>query len=347
VARFSALDFRVVRAHNARGGAGRLFCCTASKVNSQYLLKAARVLVAGLAFSGCAGQASSPSPFSVTLTCGATTLTQTQQTQCTAAVTAAGGAPSDQTNSAQWTSSNPIVATVSSSGLVTGISAGTTDITARVQTVSAVTAAPPIAAMTVRISATSPNGLVVALQDVSTVTFDVSASKGTGLSYRLDYGDGSVGTNPMTFPDKGTWFDHKYHSLGTLPAQLTVTDSQGRQASATMFVTVKSLTGTWGNVIQSPSTGLTETRLLSLVQAAASGGAAMLGGSYTHPAGNSEPLTGSVESDGTIRSLTLNSGTISFSGNTLDGNGVRGDASSLKVVVKGGSADGLTLTFSR
>jgi hypothetical protein len=43
----------------------------------------------------------------------------------------------------------------------------------------------------------------------------------------------------------------------------------------------------------------------------------------------------------------LNSGTISFSGNTLDLNGVSPDATALKLITQGGSADGLTLTFAR
>ena len=132
-----------------------------------------------------------------------------------------------------------------------------------------------------------------------------------GSSYRLAYGDGVIDTNPMHFPTKGTWFDHAYHALGTFAAQLTVTDSQGRQASTGASVTVKNLTGTWGNVIKNPSNGLTESRLLTLIQGSASGGSAILTGSYTHPAGNSEPLARSVEGDGTIRNLALNGTTSS------------------------------------
>jgi hypothetical protein len=302
---------------------------------------------------GCSGQSpTGPSTPVLTVSCATTTLTAAQQTQCSASASVPGNPPQDQTSSAQWSSSNPAVATVSAGGLVTAISPGSADITARLQTFSAtrtivVTTAAPTAVMSVRISATSSYGLTVALQDVSTVTFDVSGSAGIGLSYRLAYGDGVIDTNPMTFPHKGTWFDHRYHALGTFAAQLTVTDSQGRQASTNASVTVKNLTATWGNVIRNPSNGLTESRLLTLIQGPATGGGASLTGTYTHPAGNREPVTGTVEDTGTIRNLAVSSGAITFSGNTLDGNGVSPDASSLKLIVKGGSADGLTLTFSR
>jgi hypothetical protein len=301
---------------------------------------------------GCGGQNPSSPSATLTISCAATTITVRQQTQCVASTSVAGRASQDQTAAAQWSSSNPAVATVSANGLVTGTGAGSADVTAHVQTSSAtrtiaVTSAPPTAAMSVRISATSSYGLVVALQDISTVTFDVSVSTGTGLSYRLAYGDAIIDTNPMFFPTRGTWFDHVYHALGTCSAQLTVTDAQGRQATTSASVTVKNLTATWGNVIRNPSNGHTESRLLTLIQGPASGGAATLTGNYTNPAGNTEPLRGTVDDTGTIRDLALTSGTITFNGNTLDGNGVSPDASLLKLIVRGGSADGLTLTFSR
>jgi hypothetical protein len=309
------------------------------------------LFVIGLS-AACSNSATGPSPSTLTLNCATTTLNVGQQTHCTAALAPPNGAPQDVTTAVQWSSSNAGVATVSAAGLVMAVGVGSADITARVQTYSAtrtmvVNSAPPTAAMILRISATGPNGLVVALQDVSTVTVDVSDCTGTGLSYRLAYGDGVVDTNPMRFPTKGTWFTHAYHALGTWGVQLTVTDAQGRQASTSALVTVKNLTGTWGNVIKNPSNGLTESRLLTLTQGAVSNAYGSLTGTYTHPAGNTEPLTGTVEDTGTIRRLATTSGTISFSGNTLDGEGVNPDASALKLIVKGGSADGLTLTFAR
>lgn len=305
---------------------------------------------------GCGGDSTpaAPTPTSLAVNCVLTTLTKIgQQTQCTAFVILSSGVMQDQTAAVQWSSSSTAVAAVSSTGLVTAVSIGSATLRAtttqgvsgtQTLTVSVV----PTAAVSVRFSATGPNGLIVAIQDVTLVTFDVSGSTGAGLSYRIQYGDGTIDTTPLpSFPGRGTEFQHTYHATGTFAAQLVVTDAQNRQASASTFVTVKNLTGIWGNVIKNPSTGLTEARLLQLIQGGAQGGLASLTGSYTHPAGNSEPLKGTVEDTGTIRNLALNSGTITFDGNTLDGNGANSDVSAIKLTVKGGSADGLTLTFVR
>lgn len=303
-----------------------------------------------VAVSACgASTPTAPTPTTLAVACAATNLIRIgQQTQCTASVTLSNGVVQDQTGAAEWSSSNTSVASVSSTGLITAASAGSTTIRATVQGVSGTQAITvnvlPTAAMTVRITGST---LVVAIQDLSAVVFDVSASTGTGLSYRIAYGDGAIDTNPLTFPDRGTTFSHVYHASGTFAVQLTVTDQQQRQAIANTSVTAMSLTGTWGNVIRNPTNGLTESRFLRLVQGSAQGGYATLTGSYTHPQGNSEPLSGIVDDSGSIRNLALTSGTITFDGNVLDGNGVNGDLSSFKVIATGGSANGLTLTFSR
>ena len=56
--------------------------------------------------------------------------------QFTATATYGNGSTADVTSSATWTSSNPSVATISSSGLATGVAAGSTTITATVGSVS-------------------------------------------------------------------------------------------------------------------------------------------------------------------------------------------------------------------
>jgi hypothetical protein len=317
----------------------------------------ATFVATAVALGACAGSPSPSSPtaatsVSLSIACAATALIVVQQTSCTASVMSSTGAMQDQTAAAQWSSSNAGIATVSAGGLVTAVTAGTVDITARMQGVSGtrtltVSCAAPTAGLAVRFSATSSYGLSVALQDVTTVTFDASGSKGAGLVLRMSYGDGAVESRPYATPSTAIDLDiftHQYHSVGTFNAQLVVTDSQGRESSTGASITVKSLTGTWGNVIRNPSSGVIEARLLTLVQRTSST-SANLTGRYTHPAGDSEALTGSVESTGTIRTLALNSGTITMSGNMLDGNGVTPDASAMKLIVKGGSADGLTLTF--
>jgi hypothetical protein len=201
--------------------------------------------------------------------------------------------------------------------------------------------------MTIGFSATSTSGLTVALRDVTQVSFRVGASTGTGLSYRLQYGDGVTETNPTFKFNTDPTFTHQYHALGAFSVQLTVTDQQGQSATASASVTVKSLTGFWGNVIKNPTNGLTETRLLLLTQGPTDGLVAGLTGAYTHPAGDAEPVQGTVEDTGTIRSLRTNTGSIVFSGDPGDGQGVSPDASALRLNVRGGSADGMVLTFSR
>lgn len=92
--------------------------------------------------------------------------------------------------------------------------------------------------MTIGFSATSSGGLIVALRDVTQVSFRVGASTGTGLSYRLQYGDGVTETTPTLKFNTDPTFTHQYHALGTFPVQLTVTDQQGRSATVSASVTV-------------------------------------------------------------------------------------------------------------
>jgi len=68
-------------------------------------------------------------------------------------------------------------------------------------------------------------------------------------------------------------------------------------------------------------------------------------GTYVHPEGNGEPLTGTVNSFGTVN-LRLDAGSISMQGVDLDSAGVRSDTT-LKLTVTGGSAHGMTLTFAK
>src|SRR2546422_6507758 len=86
---------------------------------------------------------------SLEVACDADTLNGPgRQTQCKATVTLSSGIMQDQTAAAQWSSSNPTVATVSSRGLVTSGQPGTAVIAAKFGGVSgsksfAVFAPPP------------------------------------------------------------------------------------------------------------------------------------------------------------------------------------------------------------
>jgi uncharacterized protein YjdB len=127
-----------------------------------------------------------PTPSSLTVNCATTNLstirTIRQQTQCSAVVVLSNGNPQDQTATAQWSSSSFAVASVSPAGGVTALSAGTTTIKATFQNLSGTQTVTvnvaPIAAVIARFPSLGSGGLVVALQDVAEVTFDVGEARG-------------------------------------------------------------------------------------------------------------------------------------------------------------------------
>ena len=192
-----------------------------------------------------------------------------------------------------------------------------------------------IAAAVIRnVSMSTPTTFAIA--GATTVRFDVLGSSGSTIS--LDFGDGKASSSPGScLPTTCLYFEHTYAApLGIRTAALTAIQD-GTERTATATVVVGDLSGTWANTVLNPSNGRTETRRLVL-----SGGSSLTG-SYVHPEGNSEPLTGTVNSYGSVN-LRLNSGTVSMRGIDLDDAGVRSDTT-IKLTVTGGSADGLTLTF--
>jgi hypothetical protein len=74
--------------------------------------------------------ATGPQPVSVLSVTGVASLRVRQTGQLTATVTRPDGTTSDVTNIATWSSSNPAVALVSSSGLMTAYAAGVTVVSA-------------------------------------------------------------------------------------------------------------------------------------------------------------------------------------------------------------------------
>src|ERR1051326_2736168 len=104
------------------------------------------LMIAFCAMLACSDHATAPSPStpppstpaatvsSVSITGAAPPIGTTQQFSATA--TLSNGATQSVTGQAVWSSSNPAVATVSNSGLVTGVGPGDTDIAATYQTVT-------------------------------------------------------------------------------------------------------------------------------------------------------------------------------------------------------------------
>ncbi len=92
----------------------------------------------------------------------------------------------------------------------------------------------PIASITVKADAAGSRDAVASL---STVIVDASASSGVRLAYAIDFGDGSTATTAAA--------QHVYATPATYAITATVTDQQGRKATATASIGVHDVTGSW------------------------------------------------------------------------------------------------------
>lgn len=176
----------------------------------------------------------------------------------------------------------------------------------------------------------------IVLKDVEPVTFRVPSAS-SDFTYTIEYGDGAkeVMKGGEGQPAGQMTAVHTYRSSGEMAVKLTIADAQSRTASSTAALTVRSIDGVWVNTFFNASANRSETRYLDLKQ---QGGD--ISGSYMHPEGNVEPLTGTVGSGGAL-DLSLVSRTIAFKGT------VNADVTSLTETVTGGTANGMTLTFPR
>jgi PKD domain len=173
---------------------------------------------------------------------------------------------------------------------------------------------------------------VVAIQAASTVTFDATGSSGTGLRFGIDYGDGQGSDQPV-----GT---HTYQLDKTYHARVIVTDSSGRTDSAAADVVVHTLVGQWDNFIYDPWKHIYESRRLTITGQTGR----VITGIHSNSSGHTSGLTGEVTSDRGI-TLRLTDGTVSFSSEPPDG--IDSQVTAFSVLVKGGSADAKTLSFSK
>jgi hypothetical protein len=126
-----------------------------------------------------------------------------------------------------------------------------------------------------------------------------------------------------------------------MTARVTVTDSLGRTSVAEKRVVVGSLEHTFGNSIWNGSAGTYEYRTLQITNQSG----AQVSGSYMHPEGHYVSFEGSLSGERNI-TLTLLDNTVTFAGNRPAG-GIGDDCRSLTMLVRGGSADGMTLIFTR
>jgi hypothetical protein len=122
----------------------------------------------------------------------------------------------------------------------------------------------------------------------------------------------------------------------------------GRTDTATVDVVVRSIAGTWYNSIDNQNAKRYESRTLTISQAPGAQSGSSIAGNYQHPEGWTTPFNGSVSTGRQVK-LDLTDGTISMNGASeyTDRYGASADLTKIALLVRGGSADGLVLTFTR
>jgi hypothetical protein len=164
-------------------------------------------------------------------------------------------------------------------------------------------------------------------------TFDASASTGTGLTYKIEFGDGGESAQPVASyaPQARDW-SYK------LTAKLTVTDSLGRTDVATVPFMLASLRSPSGGFwLQSEPWMTPSERRIWLVQ-----GGATLSGRYRGPEGTDLQVAGAVVGDRKVN-LTLAGGLELIGTVEWPTSGLAGVEMHLEV--RGGSANGQKLKF--
>ncbi len=170
------------------------------------------------------------------------------QQQFTATGTYSDGSRQNLTNSVTWTSSVPSVATISSSGLATGVATGSTTIQAASGSIYGTTSLTVTGAANFTVSA-SPASLSIVQGNPGTSTITTSISGGFNSSISLSATGMPTGTtvsfNPGTIPAPGSGNSTMTITVGTSTPvgtyPITVTGNGGGiQRTATVSLTVTS-----------------------------------------------------------------------------------------------------------
>ncbi len=256
----------------------------------------------------------------------------------TAKATYSDAAVVDCTTTAVWSSSNLAIASVATGGALAAMSPGQADIRASCDgttgsgQVTVVVQPPPPQA---RLFTSYDNSQVMALWRVTSVWFDASRSTGVGLTYLVEFGDGTNSTETTAWHVPA--LDWLTMSWG---GRLTVTDRWGRVGTATAQYRLTSFD--WGQYIYWPCT-CTKATFYDLGQdranptrlhARAQG--------FGNDSGQTLDFTGTVYADRYVYLVTRDGGvelTGTFS--TRDEYGYF----TLRLHVKGGRLDGQTLSF--
>jgi len=187
------------------------------------------------------------------------------------------------------------------------------------------TAGAPTAAIEVKADAAGSRDAIASLSEV---IVDASGSRGSGLTFAIDFGDGSGASTASA--------THVYATPSTYTITGTVTDAQGRKASATKEVVVHTVTGSWFHAGAIENTKRVEVRQLTIdAQEGAS-----VRGTYRLAGSANRPFTGTLTAP---REIHMTAGSVSLDG-TLPGR-LNDEAVSWPLIVHGDSADGQRLDF--
>lgn len=175
--------------------------------------------------------------------------------------------------------------------------------------------------------------------DFTQLVFDGTRSSGDGLTYLLEFGDGTSSTQPVA--------THRGNRSLTsaLTARLTVTDRHGRSDSATQpyfLASVANVSGTFWfhNLSVGPRT---IQRTLFLTQDGAT-----LSGWYKGPEAGNQRVSGTLNDDRAIH-LRTEDGSIEFRGAVdwkPDNTNLSQARVLLRLSVRGGTAGGTVLDFA-
>jgi hypothetical protein len=171
-----------------------------------------------------------------------------------------------------------------------------------------------------------------AISGVSDVTVDASASSGSGLRYRIEFGDGTAATERTA--------RHIYPAAGTYKATVTVTDDAGRSAVASTDVVVSSLLGRWVHAAYFTRANRVGVWLLTIT----SQEGATVRGMLTEDNADRGTVTGSISADRRVR-LVFDRSSETFEGTIPSAFGA--DGSTLGLTIRGDSSNGEAFSFKR
>jgi PKD repeat protein len=192
--------------------------------------------------------------------------------------------------------------------------------------------AAPAAAIAVTIDS---NGAREAIAGVSEVSVDASASTGSALRYRIEFGDGTVAIERTA--------RHTYATAGTHKITVTVTDDSGRSASASNEVVVASPLGRWVHAGWFARANRIGVWALMITMITTQDGTTVRG-ALTEDNADRGTVTGSIGSDRRVRLV------LDRSGESLEGvipSAFASEGAALGLTMRGGSSSGEAFTFKR